>query len=239
MLLDVQLLASVSLGQSSQQPDEMLEIKGVELRLGMDERVVAQKLREKNFGVREADSSEPGRKTWFLCESPDVKDCDPVLGQVSFYNRRLNVISKQWVDTKSATEVVSAFYGATKDLKKRGFTHCQLATEETLEPGSEIQYVEMKCSAHLSLRIIRFHSTKTPSPVPVQEVLFTKWAGNALAISLALLDRMVWPSSEPWPGRLPPALPLPLSPYCNGSSLYLRHCAHSRRPAPPLLPRPG
>jgi hypothetical protein len=100
--------------------------------------------------------------------------CSCSLGQVSFYNGHLTVISKRWVDTKSAAAVVSAFYGATKDLEKHGFTHCQLASKETLEPGSEIRYVEMKCSEHLSLRIIHVHSTKTPSLVAVEEVLFTK-----------------------------------------------------------------
>jgi hypothetical protein len=97
-----------------------------------------------------------------------------MLGQLGFYNGHLNFISKRWVDTKSAAEVVSAFYGATKDLEKHGFTHCQLASKESLDPGSEIQYVEMKCSEHLSLRIMHLHSTKTPSLVSVSEDLSTK-----------------------------------------------------------------
>jgi hypothetical protein len=64
----VVVLASVALSQSTAQPDEMLEIKGVQLRLGMDENVVAQKLREKNFGFQEPTTSwGRGGKTWLLC----------------------------------------------------------------------------------------------------------------------------------------------------------------------------
>ena len=56
----------------------MLEIKDVQLRLGMDENTVTQKLRGKNFGVQEPpELSDRGGKTWLLCEFPDDKDCDP------------------------------------------------------------------------------------------------------------------------------------------------------------------
>ncbi len=174
-VLAVVVLASVAWGQSAPQPDEMLEIKGVQLRLGMDENTVAQKLREKNFGIQEPQElSSAQRKTWLLCESPDpnAKDCD--LGQVSFRNGHVNVIVKHWVSTKSAVEAVDTLYGATKDLEKRGYTHCQLASKETFEPGSEVKYVEMKCGEHLSLRVIHLHSTKTASLVAVEEMLLAK-----------------------------------------------------------------
>ena len=46
----VLLLTRVVVGQSSSL-DEMLEIKGIQLRLGMDENTVTQKLHEKNFGI--------------------------------------------------------------------------------------------------------------------------------------------------------------------------------------------
>ena len=37
---------------------------------------------------------------------------------------------------------VAALHGAAKDLEKHGFTHCQLASRETFDPGFEVQYVD-------------------------------------------------------------------------------------------------
>jgi hypothetical protein len=142
----------------------------------MEENTVVQRLRAKNFGISEPpELSGPGKKTWILCGSPDDdKNCDPALGQVSFENGHVNVITTNWVETKSAEEVVMALYGATKDLEKRGFTHCQLASKETFDPGSEVQYVQMKCNEHLSLSVVHLHSRQTPSLVAVQEILVAK-----------------------------------------------------------------
>ena len=171
-ILTLLILTCVAASQSSPQ-DEMLEIKGVQLRLGMDENTVTQKLRERNFGVREVskESLRPGQKIWILCESPDDKNCDPVLGEVGFSNGHVSVVTKRWAETNSAAEVVAALYGAAKDLQGHGFTHCQLASRETFDPGYEVQYVEMKCAEHLSLSVTHSHSTKVPSSVLVEEQL--------------------------------------------------------------------
>jgi hypothetical protein len=171
-ILALLILTCVIASQSSPQ-DEMLEIKGVQLRLGMDENTVTQKLRERNFGVQEVsrEYSGPGQKIWLLCESPDDKDCDPVLGEVGFRNGHVSIVTKRWTETNSAAEVVAALHGAAKDLQGHGFTHCQLASRETSDPGFEVQYVEMKCAEHLSLTVTHSHSTKGPSSVLVEEQL--------------------------------------------------------------------
>ena len=105
-ILALLILTCVIASQSSPQ-DEMLEIKGVQLRLGMDENTVTQKLRERNFGVQEVsrEYSGPGQKIWLLCESPDDKDCDPVLGEVGFRNGHVSIVTKRWTETNSAAEV--------------------------------------------------------------------------------------------------------------------------------------
>jgi hypothetical protein len=91
--------------------------------LGMDENTVTQKLREKNLGVSEVKSLGPGIRVWLLCDSPEGKDCDPVLGEVGFRNGHVTVVTKRWTETSSATELVAALYGAAKDLEEHGFTH--------------------------------------------------------------------------------------------------------------------
>jgi hypothetical protein len=161
------MLTCVALSQSSP-PGEMLEIKGIKLRLGMDQNAVEQKIREKNLTIATTKSMGD---VWLLCDSPEGKECDPVLGEVGFNNGRVTIVTKRWTETNGATELVAALYGAAKDLEAHGFSHCELVNRETVDPGFEVKYVEMKCSEHLSLSVTLMRSQTSPSAMVEEQLI--------------------------------------------------------------------
>jgi len=163
-------LVETAASQLEQGRSENLEINGVQLRLGMDQNSVFQMLREKKFGVSKVEQfSSSTRSAWALCESPDDNICG--LGQVTFENGHLALILKRWIETKNAADTVAAFYGAAKDLEKRGLKRCELLPEENLLPGQEVKMVKLICSEHLWLHVSVVHTADTPFAVVDDEVL--------------------------------------------------------------------
>jgi hypothetical protein len=151
-ILGVLAFATPNYAQSVKPHDEVLEINGVELRLGMNEDFVFKKFREKRVSAWKVEPS-PAFNTWVVCEPFDDSQCVPGAGQVTFKEGRLYMATKNWVETKTASDVVTAFYGAAKDLEERGFANCKLAAKESLAPGQEIKYVDLKCGEHLTARL--------------------------------------------------------------------------------------
>jgi hypothetical protein len=131
----------LSSGQSSTATDNVLEIRGIELRLGMDESAVLQKVASANLDAREL--SAPDKGTWLLCDSPDDRQCD--IGSVTFEKGKLVLVSRTWRSTRDAFTLASSILGAAKDLERRGYTHCELRTDETFDPLGEIRSVVFRC----------------------------------------------------------------------------------------------
>jgi hypothetical protein len=151
-MLGILVLATPNYAQVAKPKDEVLEINGVQLRLGMNQDVVFQKFREKKISAWKVEPS-PAFNTWVVCEPFDDSQCIPGSGQVTFKEGHLYMASKTWVETKTASDVVTAFYGAARDLEEHGFANCKLATKESLAPGQEIKYVDLKCGEHVAARL--------------------------------------------------------------------------------------
>ena len=166
------LLTGVLYGQSAGPMGETLEISGIQLRLGMEQDLVFQKLREKKLGLNRA---EPSDSSWFLCGSPDDQECNPILGEIIFKNGRLTLVFKRWAETKSAEDLVIAMYGAAKDFESRGLSRCQLAAGERVLPGESHRYIDVICGDHLGLRIGMMKTSKTPFVAVVDQLLSASW----------------------------------------------------------------
>src|SRR5439155_1010028 len=88
----------------SQRKDDGLEIKGIQLTLGMTQDLVFSKLRERNLTVAKMGTVD---NSWAICDSPESTACEPMLGQISFKDDRLVLVLKRWTDTKNITDLVS------------------------------------------------------------------------------------------------------------------------------------
>jgi hypothetical protein len=159
---------------ASQDSREMLYINGAHLGLGMTQEEVFAALREKHLGVAKIDDgSSPTSSTWFLCKSPEDADCEPRLGQVTFKNNRLTLVTKRWTQSVSASDMVSALYAVAKDLQSRGLVNCRIEPKETLEPIAEIRYVQFSCGNNMQITVERMDAAQTPS-VAVDQMLIVK-----------------------------------------------------------------
>jgi hypothetical protein len=167
-ILLVLALANPNYAQTTKLHDEVLEINGIELRLGMNQDFVFKKFREKKVNAWKLEPS-PAFETWVVCEPFDDSQCVPGSGQITFREGRLYMATKNWVETKTASDVATAFYGAAKDLEQRGFTSCKLAAKESLAPGQEIRYVDLHCGERLTARLSL--STDRGFVVDVEELL--------------------------------------------------------------------
>ena len=131
----------LSNGQSSTATDDVLEIRGIELRLGMDKSAVLQEIASANLAAREL--SAPDKGTWLLCDSPDDRQCD--IGSITFEKGKLVLVSKTRRSTRDAFTLASAILAAAKDIERRGYTNCELRTDDTLDPLRETRSVVFRC----------------------------------------------------------------------------------------------
>ena len=156
---------------SETQNIESLEVGGIELKLGMVQSLVFQKLREKKISPLPVVSTNDW-ESWALCAN---SECDPQLGEVGIKNGRLAFVLKRWAQTESATEVIIALYGVIRDLERRNLTPCRPgARDDVFHPGQEVKQVELVCGEHMVIRIVQTHTTHPPFPVDVDQELWTE-----------------------------------------------------------------
>jgi hypothetical protein len=165
------LVAGTSRAANETQNREFLEISGIELKLGMEQSLVFQKLHEKKLIVIQAVSTTDWA-SWALCASPD---CDPQLGEVGFKNGHLHYVLKRWAQTEKATEVIVALYGVIRDIERRSLSPCRPgARDDVFYPGQEVKQVELVCGEHMVIRVVQTHSAYPPFPVNVDQELWTE-----------------------------------------------------------------
>lgn len=162
--------SSSTFGQSTQNQDITLEIRGVQLALGMDFDAFLAKLSEAKLQAFDYGSqvSTPGG---FFCHSSD-HNREVVLGTYALENGKVVMITKRWADnTKTAQDLLSAFYGIAADFQKRGINKCTIKARQHLEPHSEFKCVDLLCGPYRRLSLILgINNSQTTYPV-IEEVL--------------------------------------------------------------------
>jgi hypothetical protein len=138
--------------QSTKDQDRTLEISGARLTLGMNQSQVFSKLRDANLLIS-GPNAMGSQISYFVC-GPTTKDCDPALGSLTFKNDVLAAASKRWADnSRTISDLLTAFYGAAVDFENRGLSQCKIATTQQLTPNLEAKSVNLLCGPYKRLSV--------------------------------------------------------------------------------------
>ena len=156
--------------QSTELRDRSLEISGARLTLGMDQAQAFAKLRDANLLIT-GPLTSGSHLAYAICGSTD-KNCDLVLGTITFRDGDIVTATKRWADnSKTISDFLTAFYGAATDFENRGLTQCRIVTKQELQPNQDSRIVNLFCGSFRYLSVSISKSPKTPQYVMIEEVL--------------------------------------------------------------------
>lgn len=160
LLLAISVAASLpgqTLGEDS------ITLCGVSLKLGMDREGTMHQL----VSACDAKPFDTEGKMWNLYEksNPAIE-----VGSVAFFSGKVGHVSRNWITTRDAWDLVEALYFVAKNFQAEHHISCNLRNDYVEQPGMSFKRVTLQCGGKTIIMVAGQQKAER-SPLSVTENL--------------------------------------------------------------------